>query len=982
MDEEIKNVDQLLALSYESFYLLDRIPIGNFVMHRDGTVLFWNACLEDWTAIARAQIVGKRIDDFFPHLSHKKYISRLQEVFDEGFTVIFSSHLHPHLIPCVCTTGHLRVQHTIVTAIPAPESKGFNALFSIQDVTDLNQQIQNYKVIQNRAWSEVKQRQAVEEQLRHDRDLLNAILNSSTATITVVDTQGNLIFANQRGEEILGLVKPAHGANHQSSEKSGSNSDGDDLALQSANVRHCNLSHWGMTDFEGKKLAYHQLPFVRVINANKPVLNMSYALQWNNGERHFLTVNGSPLRNEENQITGVVLSMNDITLQKHAADELNLRYRQERLVDQIVQHIRRSLNLREILQTTATEIQKLLQADRVLIYRLMSHQGDGRVMAEARDPNYSSLLEWSPLWVLEGQYLSSCSFAIQATADITTSNLPPDYIEFLQSFEVKARLAIPLTVEPTTLEASSLAAVSASAHLWGWLVIHHCASIRQWQLQEIDLIQRLESQLAVAIYQSQLHQQMQHLNLDLERQVHARTLELQQALTLEATLKRITDKVRDSLDENQILQTVVVELATALEVQHCNTTLYSTTSKTVVLQHQFPQPEAGILPPADYLKVESCFEVYDQLFRGQPMAFCWLQPNSCQRTDGKETAILACPIVDDQGVLGDLWLFKPAASSFSQLEISVVQQVANQCAIAIRQAQLYKASQQQVEELARLNRLKDDFLSTISHELRTPIASIRMALQTLELMFHHSDPRSETTSQADQYFHLLEDECQREAKLIDDLLDLTRLDAGTEPLMFVPIQLKDWLPHIAETFEERMRDHQQQLCLDFPAELPVLLTDLSILERIVVELLTNACKYTPAGETITVQVQVVMASPPDSSNADSLTYSALEACSASLPPEALQAGSEYACALPPPIQSLLIRISNTGVEISSSELPRVFDKFYRIPNQDPWRYGGTGLGLALAKRMAEYLGGRIEVESSNNTTCFTLSLGMVHPASQ
>ena len=93
--------------------------------------------------------------------------------------------------------------------------------------------------------------------------------------------------------------------------------------------------------------------------------------------------------------------------------------------------------------------------------------------------------------------------------------------------------------------------------------------------------------------------------------------------------------------------------------------------------------------------------------------------------------MFAAPIRDDRDVLGDLWLINDADSYLTEIDIRLVEQVTNQCAIAIRQARLYQESQSQVRELERVNTLKDDFLSTVSHELRTPVTSMRVALQLL-----------------------------------------------------------------------------------------------------------------------------------------------------------------------------------------------------------------------------------------------------------
>jgi signal transduction histidine kinase len=72
-----------------------------------------------------------------------------------------------------------------------------------------------------------------------------------------------------------------------------------------------------------------------------------------------------------------------------------------------------------------------------------------------------------------------------------------------------------------------------------------------------------------------------------------------------------------------------------------------------------------------------------------------------------------------------------------------------------------------------------------------------------------------------------------------------------------------------------------------------------------------------------------------------------------------------------------LEVSNSGVEIPARELPRVFDKFYRVPSNDPWKQGGTGLGLALVRKLAQHLGGDIEADSGNSRTWFTVDMPMV-----
>lgn len=235
----------------------------------------------------------------------------------------------------------------------------------------------------------------------------------------------------------------------------------------------------------------------------------------------------------------------------------------------------------------------------------------------------------------------------------------------------------------------------------------------------------------------------------------------------------------------------------------------------------------------------------------------------------------------------------------------------------------------QMAELQKLNQLKDDFMSTISHELRTPMTSIQLATQMLEVGLNKTVPQPER-SQLTRYIQILNDECKREVNLINDLLDLRRLDAGNLRLNLDTINLQTWLPQVVQPFEVRTQN-RQQLQVNLDPTLPAFICDPFVLERILAELLNNACKYTPKGEKITVTAS-------------------------------LQSGM------------IQLKVSNSGVEIPTSELPHIFDKFYRIPSADPWKQGGTGLGLALVKNLTEHLGGCISVESTSQETCFTVEI--------
>ena len=421
---------------------------------------------------------------------------------------------------------------------------------------------------------------------------------------------------------------------------------------------------------------------------------------------------------------------------------------------------------------------------------------------------------------------------------------------------------------------------------------------------------------------------LRQFNAELENQVQERTAQLQQALKFEAMLKRITDKVRDSLDESQIFQTTVQELAQGLGVIRCNTAWYNAAQTTATVCYEYTTSMHSF--QGKVVQIADFDEFFSQLLKSQHFQFCYVGDDESWRN----CTILACPIVDDQGVLGDLCLFKQSECVFNESEIRLCQQVANQCAIAIRQARLYQAQTEQVLELERLHQLKDDFLSTVSHELRTPMTKMKMAIHMLNVALS----RDGTLGQGDQaqrYLQILQDECTQEIGLINDLLDLQKLQVGSQPLISQTIHLQTWLLQVVEPYRQRVRQAQQTLQIDIPSTLPPLVSEPSSLGRILVELLNNACKYTPAGEQIAVSAR----------------------------------------ATPSIIQ---LQVINSGTEIPERELPRVFDKFYRLQRADPWKQGGTGLGLALVQKLVELLGGRIRAESHESLVTFTVELPL-HP---
>ncbi len=261
--------------------------------------------------------------------------------------------------------------------------------------------------------------------------------------------------------------------------------------------------------------------------------------------------------------------------------------------------------------------------------------------------------------------------------------------------------------------------------------------------------------------------------------------------------------------------------------------------------------------------------------------------------------------------------------------------------IAAHEYALLRAQQMelQLQELQRLNHLKDDFLATTSHELRTPLSNIKLAVCMLETVLNQQSLlKEDESSKAPMLIHylgVLREQCDQELKLINDLLDMRSLEANAYPLDPQSLHLQDWLPHIADSFQDRADTQQQTLVVEVAPDLPEMVTDLFGLTRIVSELLNNACKYTPPQERIEMLARL-------GDRGDT--------------------------------PHVVILIRNSGTEIPADQLARIFDPFYRIPSNDPWKHGGTGLGLALVKRLVHYMQGAIEATSQDGWTTFSLEL--------
>ena len=530
MIEEKKTIE-------EKFGVLDSVPVGACLLRDDFVVLFWNTCLEDWTKIPRDEILGTKITTHFPHLSQLKYANRFQQIFAGGPPTIFSSQIHTYLIPATWQDSLPRIQQTTVTAVPAlspgfaeqdipglvrstlelepegmlPEGEAvdaaspsnlrtsaspygfvpsncqsFYALLVIQDVTDLTHRIQAYRTMRDQALEEVQVRQRVEEELRSSQHFIQQIADAAPYLLYIYDlTEQRNVYVNGQASNLLGYT-PQEILQMQT-------------ALYSSLVYPEDLP----------RLKAHQQKFPSAQDGH--ILELDYRLKHRSGEWRWFrgrdqvfarTADGWP-----KQIFGTA---QDITEYKRAEEALRQQNERELLMATITQHIRQSLDLGEVLRTTVTEVRQFLQADRVMIVRFNPCTGTcclspatGAVTVESVAPNCKPMLgETLENFCFDEFYHEAYQHrAIRPVADVLAADLPQYQIDLLAQFAVRAYLVVPLV---------------QGDELWGLLMAHQC-SPRQWMQLEVELLSSLATQLAIAIKQAELYQQLQAANLKLER---------------------------------------------------------------------------------------------------------------------------------------------------------------------------------------------------------------------------------------------------------------------------------------------------------------------------------------------------------------------------------------------------------------------------------------------------------------------------------
>jgi signal transduction histidine kinase len=298
---------------------------------------------------------------------------------------------------------------------------------------------------------------------------------------------------------------------------------------------------------------------------------------------------------------------------------------------------------------------------------------------------------------------------------------------------------------------------------------------------------------------------------------------------------------------------------------------------------------------------------------------------SCGRPqDGEGGEEVVAPLGLADRTLGTLTVARDTGPAFTSEEVEMVTLLANQVAVAVENIRVYEAERSAAEELRRLSALRADFVSMVSHELRAPMASVIGCAQTLNRRW-----RELTPEQRESFLALIESETSRLSDLVGDVLDTSRIEAGTFPYAFATLDVEELVRETAAVVS--LGQDEVRVTTRVPPALPPVQGDRERLRQLLWNLLTNAVKYTATGDEV-----------------------------------------EVAAASEDGVVAVSVRDHGPGIPAESQRL--IFEKFGRV-SQDGLSKPGAGLGLYIARSIAEAHGGTLDVESATGAgATFTVRL--------
>jgi K+-sensing histidine kinase KdpD len=398
-----------------------------------------------------------------------------------------------------------------------------------------------------------------------------------------------------------------------------------------------------------------------------------------------------------------------------------------------------------------------------------------------------------------------------------------------------------------------------------------------------------------------------------------------------AALNAIASAMSRSLGLEEMLNAVLKETIAMLNVEGGLIYLFDETSQTFA-------PAVHLGMSSAILREVTGFKTGQGLSgraaeTGQPLFVSDLagDPRNISATSVREgwRSLVSVPLRAKDRIAGVMTIASRTPGRFSSEGVDMLTAIGHQVGVAIENVRL-AAEAAEAEILQELDRLRSELIANVSHELRTPLGLIKVFCTTLlreDVEFDRETRR--------EFLRDIDEETDRLERIVDNLLDLSRLESGRLRLNKRPTDIGQLVGEVVEAMGLDIQPVQHQLVCDFPSRPLVAIIDPQHVEQVLRNLLSNAIKYSPEGGSITVGGR----------------------------------GDE---------RQLLVWVRDQGIGIPHGDLERVFERFYRAENEATRHVRGAGLGLAVCRGIVGAHGGRIWVESTpgiGSTFYFALPVG-------
>ncbi|BAU15523.1 adenylate cyclase [Leptolyngbya sp. NIES-3755] len=594
----------------------------------------------------------------------------------------------------------------------------------------------------------------------------------------------------------------------------------------------------------------------------------------------------------DSELRDVVKSAIDThTLLRTRTEELRRTLQRESLLNAVTSTIRSALSYDEILQTIVETIGKNFEVSGAIVCPFREGEIQDQTFtywnAATSQPDLATTI-WE-------------TYQVEAIPDVQQYDLIQQFDDRQSAYtaaDIRSTLMVPLICQ------QELIAI---------LALHESGKSRIWQQEEIDLIHTVADQAALALSQAHNYEQVRAL------------------AKREALINTITTAIRSSLDPQEIFAAITEQLGKGLQVDGCALSLWTEDDDFVqcVGLHDSSwgdQKPAEALLPQSSVPIKGNPVLQQLIATQQPIVLNDLTQHtefnlSEFRTPAR--ALLVVPLIADGKIIGSISLRQNNQSrNWQASEIQLAQSVAAQAAIAVQQSRLYQTTRQQAEKLLQLDRQKTEFFQNISHEFRTPLTLMVGPLEGAVSSGQGLSLEQSTIALRNS---------RRLLRLVNQLLDLQRLDAGRMQPKFQSCNLAEFVNQIVETFRPYCEKKGLTLITQLEA-CPDVYLDLEKFDKVLYNLLSNAMKFTPAGQTISIGLEAI---------------------------------DDRCC----------LKVRDTGIGIRADQLPHLFERFRQAEGSENRSFEGTGLGLALVKELVELHSGEINVESTyGQGTIFTIAL--------